>query len=145
MSEALLVKPILNVATLCERHILESDGAITIFRIIDRFMISGATEEMQPALLQFEVAILFRSGNFRGRLELNLSSIDPSMKVVSQISLPIQFEGDAERASPAFATVQMQVHEEGLYWIIVKLGQEEQTRIPLRVVYQKQPTVVTGG
>jgi hypothetical protein len=142
----LLIKPFLNVAAICERHILESDGALTLFRIVDRFMVAGATEEFPPGvILQFEVVTSFRSGNFRGRLELNLATVDPGMNVISQINVPLLFEGDDERAANTYGIVKMEVKEEGLHWIVVKLAGEEQTRIPFRVVYQKQPTVVTGG
>jgi hypothetical protein len=142
----LLIKPYLNVAAICERHILEPDGALTLFRIVDRFTVAGTTDEFPPGVvLQFEVVTCFRSGNYRGRLELNLASIDPGMHVMSQINIPLVFEGDDERFTNTYGTVKMEVKEEGLHWIIVKLAGEEQTRIPFRVVYQRQPTVVTGG
>ena len=141
----LLISPYLNIASICERHILEADGAMTLVRIIDRFMISGDNADLPPTPLQFTVVVSFRSGNYRGRLELNLATLDPSMNTLSQVSFPVQFEGDDERAANTFGNVTMLVKEEGLYWIVVKLGEQEYTRIPLRVVYQKRPTVITGG
>jgi len=76
----LLISPYLNIAAICERHILEADGALTLVRIIDRFMVSGDSAEMPPTTtLQFTVAVGFRSGHYRGRLELNLATFDPSM------------------------------------------------------------------
>lgn len=141
----LLITPYLQIATICERYILEQDGALTLFRVIDRFMISGQTDEMPPTVLQFTVVVSFRSGNFRGRLELTLTTLDPDMIQLTQANFPLMFEGDAERGCITIAQVQMQVKDEGLYWITVSLRGQECTRIPLRVIYQKQPTVLTGG
>jgi hypothetical protein len=95
--------------------------------------------------LKFEIVVCFRSGSYRGRLDLTLTSIDPDVTVLSEITVPVLFEGDDERASYVYGNVQLEVKQEGLHWMIVKLGQEEQTRIPFRVVYQRQPTVTAGG
>ena len=141
----LLIQPLLQVATICERVISEADGTVSLIRIIDRFTVGGQSEEMPAALLQFQVVVLFRSGNYRGRLELSLATHDPDMRVVSQVKFPLDFEGDAERGNNTVAAVNMQVNKEGLYWIIVSLAESECTRIPLRVVYQKQPIVLSGG
>jgi len=141
----LLITPHLQIATICERHIMEADGALTLFRIIDRFMVAGQTDEMPSTLLQFTVVVAFKSGHFRGRLELTLATLNPSMGSLSQVNFPLLFEGDDERGCNTIAQVRMEVKEEGLYWITVSLGGQEYTRIPLRVVYQKQPTVLTGG
>jgi hypothetical protein len=143
--EKLLITPYLQIATICERYILEADGALTLFRVIDRFMLSGPTPDMPPTLLQFTVVVVFKSGHFRGRLELTLATIDPSMNTLSQVNFPTLFEGDDERGCNTIAQVQMQVKEEGLYWITVSLAGQEYTRVPLRVIYQKLPTVLTAG
>ncbi len=77
-------KPYLNVAAICERHIQEADGAVTLFRIVDRFAVGGTTEEFPPGvILKFEIVVCFRSGSYRGRLDLTLTSIDPDVTVLS--------------------------------------------------------------
>lgn len=137
--------PYLNIATISERHIQEADGALTLFRIVDRFMISGSAKDMEPVVLKFEVVVCFRSGGYRGSLDMDLSCLGPSMNVLSAMTVPIRFEGDDERSANTYGVVNLQVNEEGLHWIIVTLAKVERTRIPFRVVYQRQPTVSTGG
>jgi hypothetical protein len=138
------MRPYLQVAAICERHILEADGALTLFRIVDRFTVSGPSEEFPPTILTFMLVVSFRSGSFRGTLDLGLKVIDPSVQIMQEITVPTRFEGDDERASQFFANAQWQVKEEGLHWIIVSLAGEECTRIPFRVVYQRQPMIATG-
>lgn len=141
----LLITPHLQIATICERYILEADGALTLFRVIDRFTVAGQNDKMGPVPLDFTVVVSYRSGHFRGRLELTLATLDPSQIVISTANFPLLFEGDDERASNVFARVHMTVKEEGIYWITVSLNGQESTRIPLRVAYQKRPTVSTAG
>lgn len=140
-----LIKPYLQIATICERHILEADGALTIFRAIDRFTVSGQASDMPPTVIPFTLIVSFRSGNFRGRLDLSLTILSPSLSELQNITFPVLFEGDDERNCMTIAQVQMQVPAEGLYWITVNLEGQEYTRIPMRVVYQRQPIVSTGG
>lgn len=79
----LLIRPYLQIATICERHILEADGTLTLFRIIDRFTATGQTEDMPPVIVNFTAVVSFKSGDFRGRLELTLATLTPSMGVAS--------------------------------------------------------------
>jgi hypothetical protein len=144
-SNFLIQGPYLQLATICERHILEADGALTLFRIIDRFTVQGTTPEMPLTTIQFMVVISFRSGDFRGTLDLKLKIVDPSVNPLQEISIPMLLEGPEERATQMFGNVTLALKEQGLYWIIVELDKEEKTRIPVRIVYQRQPTIVTGN
>jgi hypothetical protein len=138
------IRPYLNLATICERHILEADGTLTLFRVVDRFTITGATEEMPVTTLSFTLVVNFRSGHYRGPLDLSLQIIDPDQRSVQEIRLPVQFEAPEEKATQMIGQVVLAVKQHGLHWIIVRLAQEEYTRIPVRVVYQKLPTIEMG-
>lgn len=138
------MRPHLNLATICERYILEADGALTLFRIVDRFTITGNTEEMPVTTLNFTLVVNFRSGEYRGPLNLSLQIVDPNVQSIQEIRLPALFEAPEEKATQMIGQVALAVKEHGLHWIIVRLAQEEYTRIPIRVVYQKLPTIETG-
>ena len=141
----LLLRPYLQVATICERHILEADGALTLFRIVDRFTVSGQTADMPSTVLAFTLVITFRSGPMRGRLPLRVQPINPSKKELPAMEFPLVFEGDDERYSGFTGMIQFPVDEEGLYWFVISLGEVEYTQVPLRVFYQKLPTIQTGN
>lgn len=141
------LRPYLNLATICERHILEQDGALTLFRIIDRFTIAGTTPEMPETDLNFTLVIMFRSGEFRGPLDLSVKIEAPSPPTAppQELSVTLNFEAPAERGAQMIGQLRVRVKEPGPYWLIVRLLGEEITRIPFRVAYQRQPTFQTGS
>jgi hypothetical protein len=139
------MRPHLTLATICERYILEPDGTLTLFRVIDRFTVSGTASDMPLTSINFNLIVNFRSGEFRGSLDLGLQIISPNSGQLQDMRIPINFEAPEERAAQMLGQITVNVGEPGLYWIVVKLAEEEYTRIPFRVVYQRQPTVQTGS
>ncbi len=140
----LLIRPFLQVASICERHILEPDGTLTLFRIFDRFMISGPAEEMPATALSFTFILKLASGPVRGKLAVKLTPLDISLQPMQSVTIPALFEGDDERSAVLIGQMRMEVKDEGLYWITVEIEGTEYTRVPLRVVYQRSPTVLPG-
>lgn len=140
----LLTRPYLQVAVLCEKHLIEQDGAISLIRIVDRFTVPGTEETLPPTILSFTVAVMFKAGNFRGRADIGIQPTSPSMVKMPEINMPVQFDGDDERGVNLIGQVKLEVREEGLHWLIVTLAGEEYTRIPLKIVYQKQPSIRTS-
>lgn len=141
------LRPHLNLAAICERHILEQDGALTLFRVVDRFTIIGTAPEMPETDLNFTLVVSFRSGEFRGPLDLSVRIEAPSASAAppQELSVILNFEAPEEKAAQMIGLLKVKVKEIGIYWIVVKLSGEEVTRIPFRVVYQRQPTVQTGN
>jgi hypothetical protein len=139
------MRPFLNLATICERYILESDGVLTLFRIVDRFTVTGATPEMPLSTISFNLVVNFRAGDFRGPLDLGIHIVAPSEIPVQELRLPVIFEAPDEKGVQMIGQIHVGVKEPGLYWIVVKLAEEEYTRIPLRIVYQRLPTIQTGS
>jgi hypothetical protein len=143
--DRILTRPFLLLACICERHILEGDGTLTLFRIIDRFTVQGQAEEFPLTTLNFTMVVKFASGAMRGRANVSLSAIDPDKQPMQSFTFPILFEGEDERGTQLLGQFALQVKQEGLYWIKVLVEQEEYTRIPFRVVYQRQPTIQMAG
>ncbi len=137
--------PHLNVAAICEGFSQDSSGGITLFRIVDRFTVAGTAPEMPPTQVSFKLIVSFRAGEYRGPLDLTLtmesqSQLPPPMP---EVSVPLLFEAPDERSANMMGNLTLNVKEPGLYWIIVRLAGEDRTRIPIRIVYQRQPTVQT--
>ena len=139
------MRPYLNLATICERYILEPDGALTLFRVVDRFTVTGTTPEMPITPISFNLIVSFKAGDFRGPLDLFLRIQSLSAGPVQELRIPVIFEAPEERAAQMVGQVTVSAAEPGLYWILVKLGEEEYTRIPFRIVYQRLATVQTGS
>jgi len=142
MSEQLsLGGPYLAYAVICERVLRETDGAISLIRIIDRFTIQGSSPVSPPTTLTFWLAVLFRRGFPRGVMNLTVQPVSPSGKSLPAMTFPLHFEGDEEHGSDLALQVNLLAHEDGLYWFEIRLAEQLATRVPLRVVYL--PTVST--
>lgn len=139
------VGPYLNIATICERYILEPNGALTLFRIIDRFNVQGTTPEMPATTISFHVIVNFRSGHVLESRELGIKIVDETESTIQQeFRVPMLFEAPEEKAAQAIGQINLVVNRTGLYWIVITLAEVEYTRIPVRVAYQRQPVVQPG-
>ena len=78
-------------------------------------------------------------------LIFGLEIASPSKGPVQELKIPINFEAPDEKAVQMLGQINVIVSEPGLYWIVVKLLEEEYTRVPFRVVYQRAPSVQTGS
>jgi hypothetical protein len=139
--------PHLNIAAICEGFSQDANGAITLFRIVDRFTVTGNTPQMPPTQISFKLVVSFRAGEYRGPLDLKLTMDSQSQAPppMPEISVPLNFEAPDEKSANMIGNITWNVKEAGLYWIVVRLAEEERTRIPVRVFYQRQPTVQTGN
>jgi len=129
--------PHIQVAVLCEKILMEGDGALSIIRIIDRLTITGPTPEMPPFPYAVLLFISFKSGFYRGKAQIKVIPISPLGKELTTIGFPLLFEGDDERGSYVKGEMRILLQEEGLYWFEIQLESTNVTRIPLRVVYQQ--------
>lgn len=142
--QPLLVRPHLQVAVFCEKHLQEADGVLSLIRIVDRFTINGATPQLQPTILNFTTVVIFKSGFLRGNFTLRLRPLSPSKNELPSINFPVLFEGDEDRGLNVILPTQFLVEEEGVYWFRVYVENDEITRMPLRVIYRQQPYPSSG-
>lgn len=140
--QTLSIRPYLSIAVFCEKVLKETDGVLSAIRIIDRFTIPGTTEQMPASTVAFTPLITFKSGEFRGRAEIELRANTPSNSRLPSIKFPINFEGDDDRGVGVAVQTQLRVDEEGTYWwdvLLTVAGGETEliTRIPLRILYRR--------
>jgi hypothetical protein len=135
--------PYLTFAALCERALEEKDGVLSLIRVIDRVnvdvQITKEVSSEEPVMLPSQplplnVAIGFKSGTFRGHLDLNVRVETPSGFRWPEFNLSLLFEGDDDRGINVILPMQFPTQEEGIHWFAVSLGGELITRIPIRVV-----------
>lgn len=133
--------PFLAAALLCERVLTEQDGVLSLIRVVDRLThtIVGpeAPPEMPPVRVNWQLVLIFKSGAARGRFEVVLQLEAPSgLKLGDRMVLPVFFEGE-ERGVQLIAGLELDLNQEGLYWIDVLLDDSLVTRVPFRVIYQR--------
>ncbi len=143
-------RPYLCMALFCDRVLKEADGVVSVIRVVDRFTVSGNTPEMPKENIRFTALVSLKSGEYRGRAEIELKITSPSGKALPSTRFPINLEGDADRGVGVGSEMQLSVEEEGVYWFDVRfigLKSAEQllTRMPLRVAYQRMASASSGS
>lgn len=143
------VGPYLKAAVICENVIEDKQGVLSLIRVVDR-VIRGASgpaaqvpEQMQPFDHHLFLCLMFVSGEALGSQELTLVMAKPSGLRDPMTSSTLLFEGQ-DRGANVVLEMQLRLELEGLYWIEVHLGGEIVTRLPLRVVYQRQTRQLPG-
>ena len=137
--------PFICAALFCEKVLKESDGVMTAVRIIDRFNVSGDSDEMGTQTLNFTVLLSLKSGDVRGRAEISVQPVSPSGKPLPKVSFPVNFEGDSDRGVGMALPTILKADEEGVFWFDVKFGEQLLTRMPLRILYRQSPKTGSGG
>lgn len=139
--------PYLQTACLCEKVLEEQDGVKSAIRIIDRVIhaVVGPSppDEMEPFPYDVFLLIKLKAGSARGTMPLTVRLIKPSGESPSPITTDLYFEGEDDRGIDVAAKMTIRFEQPGLYWFDVSLGDERLTRIPLRVIYSRQP--IPGG
>jgi hypothetical protein len=139
-----IFKPLLSMAVFCEKVLREGDGVISIIRVVDRFMVRGATPQIGNQVLRFQTVIIFKSGDLRGKYIIRIKPTSPTGIELPGMEFPTFFEGDSDRGAAIVADTNFAIDEEGLFWFDIYLETELVTRMPLRVMYQ-QAGIATAG
>src|SRR5437867_12477948 len=140
MSEPTVAMPVprpwVQLATLCQTALTENTGQVSIIRIVNRWIVVGATPEMQPTNIQLTLAIILKSDQMRGQYQLRVRLRSPTGNVSEGPELPALFEGD-DRGVQAILPSGILATEQGLYWFEVLVEEEVVTRVPLRILYHR--------
>jgi hypothetical protein len=132
-----VMRPFVQIAAICQMPIQDTNGFLSLMRIVDRLPVRGTTENMQPyPLFQLHMVVVLKSGPMRGKYKWKIVAETPSMKRIPGPEMSALFDGD-ERGVAMLSPVFLVAEEEGLYWFDVILGEELLTRIPLRVMYEQ--------
>lgn len=135
--------PHVQVATFCEKVLIEQDGVISVIRSIDRFILSASAAAGAPAelpeggILQTTLLIILRAGDAKGRHPVVIRAQQPSGAYLPDQSFDATFERD-EHGVNLILNMALPIIE-GLYWCEVLVGERELTRVPLRIMYQRVP------
>lgn len=129
--------PYLAGAFLCEKALLEGDGVNSFIRVVDRWTVSGPSEQMPPTSIQATLVIMFKSGIHRGPGTLLVQPVSPSDQNMLPLSLSLLFEGDEDRGLTLVVPMAFPVNEPGVHWFVVSIDGQAFTSIPLRVIYHR--------
>jgi hypothetical protein len=129
--------PYLSSALLCEKSLQETDGVISLIRIVDRWTVSGPTEDMPQTAIQATMVLMFKSGFHRGAGRLTITPITPRDVRLPAMEIPVHFEGDEDRGVNVVIPMAFPVQEPGVYWFAIALDGQNVSHIALRVIYHR--------
>lgn len=137
--------PYIQTACFCETVIEDKTGVLSLIRIIDTVTRTvaapDAPDDMPPFPHTFQLVVMLKSGEARGRYNLRIVPQLPTGATENAILLTVHLEGE-EKGMNFNGTLNFTFTMEGLYWFNVFLDDEQLTAIPLRVKYNR---VVIGA
>lgn len=137
--------PYLIAAALCERVLIEKNNTASLIRIIDQVVVQmppsvqlpggvlPSVPQVQPTVA-LVLAVMFKNGKLDGTRELRVAVKAPSGLRTTESKTTLLFQGGEAGGVNAFVNLVMGLGEEGVYWFEVWLGEDFQTKCPLRVV-----------
>ena len=134
--------PYIKAALLCERVLVERDNVHTLVRVIDRFITQiPPGQGVKPVPVKFYLVLMFTSGFAHHKMKVRADIVSPNGGTITSITNDVLFQGE-DQGCNIIGEVNMEFHEEGLYWIEISLDEQLQTRVPLRWIVQQ--TTVAG-
>src|SRR5213595_791178 len=129
--------PYLSAALFCEKVLRETDGVMTLVRVVDRWTVTGPSETMPTTVIQTTLVVIMKSGIHRGPAQLTVTPTSPSDVQMPAVTVPALFEGDDDRGVALVAPMAFPVQEAGTYWFDVDVDGRSFTKVPLRVIYHR--------
>lgn len=132
--------PFLQAAALCEKVLHETDGVMSLIRIVDTITHTeqgpNAPQEMPQIRYPLTLVISLKAGVSRGRHEVTVTPELPSGETLPAMIMAVQMEGEA-RGVNLVAGIDIPYRMEGLYWFDVRFDGQRLTRVPLEVRYAR--------
>jgi hypothetical protein len=129
-------KPIVQVACICEKVLIEPDNVASLIRIVDTYMLRVPPNEPLPKGVGVELTafVSLKSGDVVGEFQVGLQLKDPDGNETPLGKWPIVLNGDEHGANLRidFSLANPKI---GLYWFVLLWREEELTSIPFRLKY----------
>jgi hypothetical protein len=130
--------PYLKMAIFCEKILRETDGVVTLVRVIDRITQTaagpGAPEEMPPLTPELMAVLMLVPGQARGSFPVRIELELPSGERRELFTTTVHMESE-DRGVNLVVNIRYSFETPGLYWFNVYLDKNLMTRMPLRIIY----------
>lgn len=126
----------------------EKDGVLSVVRIVDRITTTaigvGTPDVMPPQNVSLFLLLAFKSGDARGRHDVQIQLEQPSgMRSTIAQTMSIFLAGEDNGANLVI-NLAFPAPQEGLYWFDVFVDTIRVTRVPLRLIYLRQESGPRG-
>jgi len=140
--------PFVSAALFCQAVIHEKDEHLSVMRILDTITIHAteANPVPLPIVVQSDAFISFKSGGFVGEKPLTIEFVNEQniARKPAQTFPALKFNG-GEHGANVIIKLNVEIHDEGLYYLNVILGEDLMTRVPLKVVIKRLKESHTGS
>ena len=133
-------RPLVVASVLCDQILEGKDGALSVIRIIDQFLVDARLPRPKgtQAGLRFSFLLMLKRGHASEQeFKLDLAVRLPSAKKVSLIEAsPVSLPGNAphEGVNLAFVGLVLPVTEDGVHWLEAVLDGQQIATIPFEVI-----------
>jgi hypothetical protein len=130
--------PYVTAAALCDRTLQESDGVLSLIRIVDKVTVAGVgpEEQMAQASVNLTLVLILKAGDAAGRpFTVKLRPENPEGRAIAETQVPVRFADEPNASASLLVQLGLLINQPGLYWINVLLDDELLTRVPLLVQY----------
>ena len=127
-------KPYVQVACVCEKALLESDGVVSLIRVVDTYIMDApsALPSGVGVAVNLTVVVMLKSGEAVGEHQVEIRLTGPDGISNALGSWAVILNG-GEHGANVKIDVGIASNKYGLYWFDVMWGDEPLTRIPLRL------------
>jgi hypothetical protein len=133
--------PYVAMAVLCRQVLQETDGSLSIIRVVHRLTHTVIGPDPPPTLppfsAEFSAVIALQAGSARGRATIQFRPESPAGIKQQGQYYDVFFEGEERGINLVISPLHLVLDLEGLYWFDVLVENRLLTRIPLRVIYQR--------
>src|SRR5690348_13251068 len=124
-------KPFVNVATACEKILVEKDNVFSVIRIVDVFYIPKEVADMPDGGVPISTLITVRSGDYRGEGELSLAVQTPDgVRNEAPEKWPMLFS-DTNTAANIVFSFGIGIRHIGTSWVEVLWNGEILSKFPV--------------
>jgi hypothetical protein len=131
-------KPLVQVACVCEKVLIERDDVPSLIRIVDTYNLRVPPDAPLPpgAAVDLTAFISVKSGEVVGAVEIGLRLKDPDGELQPPRKWPVVLNGGEHGANLTIAFALLRP-KSGLYWFDVLWREEVLTSIPFRLKYAR--------
>lgn len=135
-----IVKPVVSVATDCEKVMIEKDDVVSLIRLVDTFFIpEEVLAKPQDAAIPITGLIVLRGGDFTGEGELSLAVESPDGKRTEfPDKFPMLFTS-TDQTNNVICNMVIALRHVGTSWVNVLWDGDLLTKFPIKLAPQKKP------
>jgi len=138
--------PYVGAALICERVIQETDGVLSIVRVVETFTVAPIRDLPAGVKrgIEFTLLIMLKSGDVKGKSKVSIRLRYPSGKTKPMGDHEIVLEGGHSGIQVIIQT-RVGIEEWGVHWFDIAWEGQMLTSIPLRLVEGSSSDKVTGS